>query len=465
MRSVSSFQIQAALVALLFLGSLSALVFNVFSAVVPRERELQVREDLREASRQMASVAARHSSRKRLIDDRNRTEVDRNLAAISEQVLAKFANVEGGFYLNGGLDRFSGFAQGSGEPHPLDRRVRNDPPPMEAPLIRVQAEESLELEPGQFLLNIRDVGPSRVAVLTEPVGTARPAALATWVMFRLVDPKELGTQVRRYQVSIGLAFGGLVAAVLLAWNMGRLIRRQNLEREQLQQELRRSEHLAALGTLLSGVAHEVRNPLAAIRSTVQLWERLPETARNPGSLTAIVQAVDRINEIVSQLLQFSRTSGDVREAIEMNQLLGETLDLVAAKAQEQSVIIDRQTDGESVALSASGQGLRQVFLNLATNALQVMPAGGTLHCHATRKDGTVEIMFADTGPGVSVEDRSHLFEPFFTTRSDGTGLGLAICREIVTQHGGKIELVTEARPGATFRITLPIYQAHKPVIP
>ncbi len=275
-------------------------------------------------------------------------------------------------------------------------------------------------------------------------------------MFRLVDPKELGTQVRRYQLSTGLALGGLASAMLLAWNMGRLIRRQNVERERLQYELRRSEHLAALGTLLSGVAHEVRNPLAAIRSTVQLWERMPETAHNPGSMTAVVAAVDRINQIVSQLLQFSRTSGNSREIANVHQLLGETLDLIAAQAQSQSVTIERHIEGRKTNVRASGQALRQVFLNLAANALQVMPGGGVLRCHTEGDNGTIAITFADTGSGVSVADRSHLFEPFFTTRPDGTGLGLAICREIITQYEGRIELVPDAGPGATFRVTLPV---------
>jgi two-component system sensor histidine kinase HydH len=432
------------------------LVFNVFQAVVPRERELQVREQLREASRQMATAAAQQWNRLRENNEPHRDEIDRGLSSISEQSLTAYPDVEGGFYLDGKLDRFSGFAQGSGKPRPPDRRIRNDPPPMEAPLIRVQAQQSLNLPVGEFLLNIRDVGPSRVAVLTEPVGTTRPAPLATWVMFRLVDPKDLGTQVRRYQLSIGLALGGLATAVLLAWNMNRLIRRQNIEREQLQRDLRRSEHLAALGTLLSGVAHEVRNPLAAIRSTVQLWERLPETMQNPGSLTAVIAAVDRMNQIISQLLQFSRTSADAREVVNVDHLLGETLDLIAAQAQNQSVMIERQLDTHDRTVNASGQALRQVFLNLVTNALQAMPTGGVLRCRTEASQDTIAITFADTGPGVSADDRSHLFEPFFTTRTDGTGLGLAICREIITQHDGRIELVSDAGPGAAFRVTLPI---------
>ena len=441
------------------MGSLAVLVFNVFTAVVPRERELQVREQLRQVSQHMAAAAAGQASQLQAGDDHQRDKLDRALTSISEQALANYPNVEGGFYLAGESDRFSGFAQGSGKPPPPDRRLRNDPPPMEAPLIRVQAQQSLGLPPGESLLNVRDVGPSRVAVLTEPVGTARPAILATWVMFRLVDPKELGTQVRRYQLSTGLALGGLASAVLLAWNMGRLIRRQNIERDRLQRELRRSEHLAALGTLLSGVAHEVRNPLAAIRSTVQLWQRLPDTIHNPDSMTAIITAVDRMNQTISQLLQFSRTSGNARDIVDVQQLLGETLDLIAAQAQSQGVTIQRQLEGGTASVCASGQALRQVFLNLVTNALQAMPSGGALRCRTERTNGTIAVTIGDTGPGISVEDRSHLFEPFFTTRPEGTGLGLAICREIITQHEGRIELVADAGPGATFHVTLPVASA------
>jgi signal transduction histidine kinase len=455
---MTGFRLQSGIVVILFIGSLAALVFNAFSIVVPREREMQVREQLRAASLKMSEAAEGEWSRMQTSEPRQRDEVDRRLAAISERALAAYPNVEGGFYLGGESDRFSGFAKGIGD-LPPGGRVRNDPPPLETPLIRFQAQQCLQLDAGQFLLNIRDVGPSRVAVLTEPVGERRPTTLATWVMFRLVDPKDMGTQLRRYQVSIGFALAGLVVATFLGWNMGRLIRRQDKEREVLQHNLRRSEHLAVLGTLLSGVAHEVRNPLAAIRSTVQLWQRVPATAQNPDTLNAIVRAVDRINEIVSQLLQFSRTDGDRRDMIDVQQLLAETLDLVAAKAQEQSVTIDRQTDVQAANAIASGQAIRQVFLNLATNALQAMPTGGTLRCSVRRKNRDIEITFADNGPGVSSEDRTHLFEPFFTTRAEGTGLGLAICREIIAQHDGQIELVDGDHPGAVFRITLPVASA------
>jgi signal transduction histidine kinase len=263
-------------------------------------------------------------------------------------------------------------------------------------------------------------------------------------MFRLSSPESMAEQLRRFQVSTGLALGGIAVAVVLTLNLGWTLKRQRLEQGHLRDELRRAEHLAALGKLLAGVAHEVRNPLAGIRSTVQLWERLPDVARTPQSTQAVIQAVDRLNDIVSRLLYFARVENAERQPVSVNSVLTETLNLLEAQAASQSVTIERDFD----------QGLPEV--SWSANALQAMPQGGRLHCHSgyEPQNRTVEVRFTDTGPGISPEDRKHLFEPFFTTRPDGTGLGLALCREIVLQHGGQIE-AEDRSPGATFRVNLP----------
>jgi signal transduction histidine kinase len=276
-------------------------------------------------------------------------------------------------------------------------------------------------------------------------------------MFRLVDPEQLRNDLRHYQVSSLLALGGLGLSVLLMLNYGRTLRRQRLERDALRGELRRSEHLAALGKLLAGVAHEIRNPLAAIRSTVQLWQRLPEEFHTSGSMEAVVQAVDRLNEIVTRLLYFARSESADRQTVQVNDLLTETSQLLQAQAAEQGVSVELDLDAGLPPVLASPSALRQVFLNLATNALQSMSHGGRLRfgSRARPQDRSVEVVVSDTGAGVSSDAQAHLFEPFFTTRPEGTGLGLAICREIVLQHDGKIEFVSGDKTGAVLRVILP----------
>jgi signal transduction histidine kinase len=422
---------------------------------------------MREASRRIAEGAEPELDA--LPDKRGNGFADLNLRlrAITNRVLTDFPGVEGGFYLGDGIDRFTGFGfptrQGGAPPDPPDgmkapqkASLGDDPPPNETPFILLQARSSVSLDEGESQFDVRTVGPSRVAILTYPVGSHRPARLVAWTMFRVTKPETLAVELHRFQVSTALALAGIALAIVLTLNLGRTLKRQRFQEERLRDELRRSEHLAALGKLLAGVAHEVRNPLAGIRSTVQLWERLPDTARTPDSIQTVVYAVDRLNDIVSRLLFFSRADRAERQPVEINELLSETLKLFEAQAATQEVSLEVDLESNLPAVLGSANALRQVFLNLTTNAIQAMPGGGRLRCssRAHSQKHAVEIRFSDTGTGIAPADRPHLFEPFFTTRPDGTGLGLALCREIVAQHGGKIDFESEG-DGATFRVVLP----------
>jgi signal transduction histidine kinase len=447
---------QPILVVALFAASLAVLLVNSSVALLLPQRELEARDRLRAAAGALASAARpllaevpADAAVERSLPD----ALHRRLAAETADVLRAYPGLEGGFYVNGRVDQFVGFAHPGGPRPPLERR---DPPPKEAPSIRQQARESLALPASDPpLVEVRDIGPSRVGVATTAVGESRPARVAAWVMIRLTGPAEQRQQLQRYRVSTALALGGILLALGLTANLTRSLRRERARREQLGDELRKAEHLAALGRLLAGVAHEVRNPLAAIRSTVQLWRRLPEQTQTPASLDAVETAVDRINDLVGRLLHFARAGHDDRRAVDLNTVVSETLELSRAQAERQGVAVEADLAAGLPAISGSPQALRQVVLNLVANALQAMPTGGRLVCRTRSRGGAVELAVADTGPGVTADARDRLFEPFFTTRPDGTGLGLAVCHEIVTQHGGRVELADSAAVGATFRVTLP----------
>jgi two-component system sensor histidine kinase HydH len=471
MRVRFSLRWQLILVVVLFAASLVVLLSSGLGVIQLSAREQQARRQLTDASRRMAEEAAP------LLDDLPAPPRGRQLTDIANRALEELDGVEGGFYLAGDPDKFLGHAfptspdrppqpPPSPKPkkhtknHPVPRSpLSPDPPPREKRPIHDQCVNSLNLEEGASpLVQILDIGPSRVMIVTEPVGRQRPACMATWVMTRLIDPERTAAQLTRFQTAVGLALAGMGMALVLMANLGRNLRRERHERERLREELRRAEHLAVLGKLLAGVAHEVRNPLAAIRSTAQLYQRLPQSSREPSMLDPILQSVDRLNALVSRLLFFVRSGHEQRRPVDVNAIVQETLALIRAQADSQKVIVQTELAPDLPPLLGSAPALQQVVLNLAANALQAMPNGGTLLCCTRLLLGPprIELCIADTGPGIAVEELPHLFEPFYTTRPEGTGLGLALCREIVQQHGGNIGLDHQQGWGAVFRVTLPI---------
>jgi two-component system sensor histidine kinase HydH len=205
------------------------------------------------------------------------------------------------------------------------------------------------------------------------------------------------------------------------------------------------------------VAHEVRNPLAGIRSTVQLWQR--GIGRDAETVEDLLSEVDRLDGIVGRLLHFSRADIVERNPGDPNTLASEAARLASVSAEDHGVAIQLELAPNLPFVMMAAPALIQVLRNLTTNAIQAMPDGGVLGI-STRSDPTnrmVEIEVSDTGLGLSPEAASHLFEPFFTTKPSGTGLGLAIAREIALAHHGELKAGPRPDgPGASFRLSLPV---------
>jgi two-component system, NtrC family, sensor kinase len=219
----------------------------------------------------------------------------------------------------------------------------------------------------------------------------------------------------------------------------------------------RADRLATIGELAAGAAHEIRNPLTAIRSSLQYLEskQTDETSRR--LVSSALSETARINEIVSALMAFSRPTEIVREKLELLPTLEESLDLIAFQARTQKVEIRRVFPEAPLSMLGDKSQLKQLFLNLLLNAVQAMPSGGILTVEALRKEGPKAVVtVADTGEGILEENLDRIFDPFFTTKKGGTGLGLSICYNIVKSHGGDIEVKSRAGQGTTILVSLPL---------
>jgi len=231
--------------------------------------------------------------------------------------------------------------------------------------------------------------------------------------------------------------------------------------KELEEQLRRADRLAMLGTLSAGLAHEIRNPLAPIKAFVEL---LPERAGDTSFLvrfTEIVGAqVARIDRLVSQLLSFSRVGLPHREEVACHAVLHDILALLAHDLNKRGIEVLTAFHAPTDQVYADRQQLEQVILNTLMNAAEAMPEGGEIQVRTGYREGFFELMIEDNGPGVPLEVLSRVFDPFVTTKESGTGLGLSIAYGIVADHGGTIEIVNGAR-GATVQVRLPTHHSKR----
>ena len=225
--------------------------------------------------------------------------------------------------------------------------------------------------------------------------------------------------------------------------------------ESSQKQLIQSEKLASLGQLAAGVAHEINNPLANISLNAQMLLEDSEDEKIRRRLSKIENNVDRATRIVKNLLEFSRTPEFHPSYTDINALITKTLDIL--KHETKKVEVVEKFDKELPEVPVDPTQLQQVFINIITNACQAMPKEGTLTLRTGQTGDIMEIEISDTGNGISPENLTKVFEPFFTTRKvgSGTGLGLSISYRIVEKHGGHIDVKSEVGKGTTFTIKLP----------
>lgn len=239
------------------------------------------------------------------------------------------------------------------------------------------------------------------------------------------------------------------------------LRRKNEELTSMTQQLWQTSKLATMGELAASIAHELNNPLATVGlRSESLLLQLPADSEKRKPLEIILQEVDRMATLVNNLLLFSRRSHRQLSTVDVSEEIVNSVEFVHYHLRNRKIEVVREFVDNLPTIQADRQQLRQLFLNLLTNASDAMPQGGKVTVRVTSNgsaEGAVAIDFADSGEGITSENLARIWEPFFTTKSEGkgTGLGLAICRRIVEEHGGKINIRSETGRGTIVSIVLP----------
>ena len=234
----------------------------------------------------------------------------------------------------------------------------------------------------------------------------------------------------------------------------------NEELRETQEQLIRSEKLAVIGQLAGGVGHELRNPLGAIKNAVyyikgkvgksDLAQKEPRVME---FLDIMDDEINSSNKIISDLLGFSRVGKPAVSPARIEMVID---DAIAHTPIPENIELTKKLDAGLAEVEVDTDQIRQVLMNMVTNAVQAMPEGGKLTIEARQKNSFLEMEIADAGCGISKETVDKIFDPLYTTRAKGIGLGLAVCKSIIDRHEGRIEVQSEVGKGTTFTIKLPL---------
>ena len=297
---------------------------------------------------------------------------------------------------------------------------------------------------------------SFISTLASASETGRQAEI------ELIDPEDgrsLPMEITAREVLD--ATGQVTAVVSILHDLTEI---RELERRRVEQQLFESEKLAAVGRLAASIAHEVNNPLEAIKNALYLMQTGAEGDKNSRFLEIARKETERVSHIIRQMLGFARRPGEV-DWVDVNQLLEETLVLLEKKMRQLRIRITKSFDDSLPRIRARADQLRQVFLNLIINAQQAIEGDGEIVISTSRYEQALQpsilVQLTDTGVGIAEDDLTRIFDPFFSTGKKGTGLGLWVTQDIVRQHGGRIEVTSEIGRGTIFSIVL---QVESPIL-
>ncbi|OLN26708.1 ATP-binding protein [Desulfosporosinus metallidurans] len=236
------------------------------------------------------------------------------------------------------------------------------------------------------------------------------------------------------------------------------LKQEGLERERLEEEIRQTERLTALGHMSAGLAHEIRNPLGIMKVSIQL---LAQEKVDDGVVSeycrVLLEECERLNRLVSVFLSFARPKEPVRGRIPLGKILDEGVTLIQPALRQHHIELKQarsQVDEQEVEVDSDQ--MKQVILNILLNAIDAQGEGGVIQLEGAQQDGFVGFAVSDEGPGISPDAMPYIYDPFFTTKEKGTGLGLSVVHRILDQHGGKISAANRRERGVRVEILLPL---------
>jgi signal transduction histidine kinase len=400
-----------------------------------------------------------------------------SLLGISTTVLQSYKGIKGGMYLTE-TGRIMGYAFPTAE-----SKLQSDLTEEERNLVRSLARRAAA--------STETITESEWRDRDLIVGAAvRSGALTLWTMRRIAvvrNPLMAGPQWWFVALAFSTILG--VAGIISIWyllysgidsiNIGlrklesnfsfrlplirgdlgqvaRSINRMAERRMALEEQLRQQDRLAALGKVVAGVAHEVRNPLNSIKLTLQLLERrLKKGIEASGEIQECLQEIDRLDMIVARLLAFGRPALTNRHTQEIAPLIRQAIKIVHEPIQQNNVRIIAEDIEMDLIADVDGSQVVQVLINLLLNAVEASPPSGTVRLSAGNIGSNICIKVADEGARIPDDVRQHVFDAYYTTKPAGSGLGLAVSREIVVNHGGALEFESDDS-GTTFIMLLPI---------
>jgi PAS domain S-box-containing protein len=297
-----------------------------------------------------------------------------------------------------------------------------------------------------------------------------PVALAGPLRETLMEGKaysQLETSIHTHEgLALPLVYSTAPLQAKDGSTHGALIVFSDLTRlKELEYEKQRAERLASFGSLASGVAHEIKNPLVAIRTFAELLpERFGDVDFRDDFSKVVVREIDRIDNLVARLRGIASAPQQQTGSVDVRHPMSETLKLLRGQLEQSRTTVRYTVEDDAPFVMIEDSQLKQLFLNIFQNALEAMGQGGELQIRIARTQSSgpssIVIEVSDTGPGMPDSVRTHVFEPFFTTKPTGSGLGLAICRSIVDAHRGTIRAENNrVPPGTTIIVELPAVDA------